>query len=175
MTKIKLRALSINDIQKTLLWNNQDDISNLYSGHPFPVNEEMERKWYDKILTSNFPISVFGIEFLEHQLLIGITVLKDINMLNRSAEFALYIGDKDYRGKGLAKEASLETLSFGFFKLGLNRIYLKVHEENNRGIKLYEGIGFRKEGLLRECIFKNNLFKNEFIFSILKEEFSGKF
>lgn len=164
----------MNDMQKTLVWNNQDDISNLYSGHPFPVNDEMEKKWYEKILTSNFPVSVFGIEFCENELLIGITVLKDINLINRSAEFAIYIGDKEYRGKGIAKEASLETMNFGFNKLGLNRIYLKVLEENEYAIKLYTSIGFQKEGMLRECIFKNNSFKNELILGILKNEINGK-
>ena len=48
MLKIKLRALTIEDMQNTLEWHNQEDISDLYSGHPFPVNAEMERRWYDK-------------------------------------------------------------------------------------------------------------------------------
>lgn len=64
MNIIKLRALSIDDKEKTLGWHNQEDIVDLYSGHPFPVNPEMEKKWYEKILTSNFPLTVFGIEFL---------------------------------------------------------------------------------------------------------------
>src|SRR5690554_4399663 len=126
MKRINLRALTLSDIDRTLDWSNNEEISNLYSGHPFPVNLEMERKWYEKILTSNFPVTVFGIEFTENKLLIGITVLKGINMIDRNAEFAIYIGDMNYKGKGLAKEATIETLKFGFYKLGLHRIYLKV-------------------------------------------------
>lgn len=171
MNEIRLRALTANDIEKTLLWHNQEDISDFYSGHPFPVNIEMERKWYDKILTSNFPVTVFGIENLENNCLIGITVLKDINLINRSAEFSIYIGDKEYRGKGFSNEATSETLRFGFFKLGLNRIYLKVLEGNEAAIKLYESAGFIKEGLFRCAVFKNNIFKNEIIMAVLKDEF----
>jgi hypothetical protein len=48
--RIKLRALTKKDIDLTLKWNNQDDIRELYLGHPFPINREMEEKWYDKIL-----------------------------------------------------------------------------------------------------------------------------
>jgi RimJ/RimL family protein N-acetyltransferase len=156
MHKINLRALTKTDIEKTLFWHNQEDISDLYSGHPFPVNIEMEQKWYEKILTSNFPVTVFGIEFVENQSLIGLTVLKDINMINRSAEFAIYVGDKEYRGKGLSMEATLETLRFGFYKLGL-----------------YKSVGFLKEGFMRGSIFKNNQFRSELLLSILKEEFHG--
>ena len=60
MDKILLRALTYSDIDKTLLWHNDSEILDLYSGHPFPVNIEMERKWYEKILMSNFPVTVFG-------------------------------------------------------------------------------------------------------------------
>jgi diamine N-acetyltransferase len=173
MKRIKLRALSTDDIDKTLNWHNQEDISDLYSGHPFPVNIEMERKWLEKVITSNFPTTVFGIEYSENKILIGITLLKDINMINRTAEYAIYIGDEQYRGKGLSLEATLETLKFGFNKLGVNRIYLKVLEENNKAIKLYQKTGFVKEGLLRSAVFKNNVFKNELVMGLLREEFNG--
>ena len=171
MNRVRLRALTSTDVDKTLEWNNQAEISNFYSGHPFPVNIEMEKKWYEKILYSNFPITVFGIEFIETKTLIGITVLKDINLINRCAEFAIYIGDKEYKGKGLSIEASNETIEFAFKKIGLNRIYLKVLTENTKAIALYEKIGFLKEGVFRETVFKNNEFKNELIMSILNNEY----
>lgn len=170
MNKVKLVALTAADIEKTHLWHNQEDISDLYSGHPFPVNIEMEQKWYEKILTSNFPVTVFGIEYIENKCLVGITVLKDINLINRSAEFAIYIGDKDYRGKGFSKEATMLTLRFGFYKLGLHRIFLKVLEENDHAISLYKSIGFVNEGLLRSSVYKNGKFLNESVFSLLSTE-----
>lgn len=170
MQRIKLRALTSLDISKTLEWHNQEDIINLYSGHPFPVNLEMEKKWYEKILFSNFPLSVFGIDFIESNTLIGITALKEINMINRNAEFAIYIGDNQFRGKGLAKEATNETLNFGFNKLGLHRIYLRVLSENLPAISLYEKLGFFKEGVLRESVFKNNKFIDEIIMSVIINE-----
>jgi len=175
MNKVRLRALTNSDTEKTLSWHNQEDISDLYSGHPFPINIEMEQKWYEKILYSNFPVTIFGIEYIENNILIGITMLKDINMINRSAEFAIYIGNKEYRGKGLSKEASIVTLKFGFKKLGLKRISLKVIEKNETAINLYKTIGFSQEGLLRNSVYKNGKFLNEIAFSILSFEFDKKY
>lgn len=175
MKRIKLRALSSNDIDTTLNWNNQEEISELYSGHPFPVNIEMEKRWYDKILTSNYPTSVFGIELIEKAKLIGLTILKDIHQINRSTEFAIYIGDNLEKGKGYSKEATLLTLQFAFFSLNLNRVFLKVLEENTTAISLYDKIGFKEEGILRESIFKKNQYKNEIIMSILKSEYCEKY
>ena len=45
MGNIQLRALTETDIPTTLAWNNQEDIKDLYAGHPFPVNYEMEKEW----------------------------------------------------------------------------------------------------------------------------------
>jgi len=171
MSRIKLRALTINDLPKTLAWHNQEDIRDLYLEHPFPVNKEMEELWYNKILKSNYPATVFGIEECKTKELIGITLLKDINNIHRKAEVALYIGDKKYRGKGLSKEATIATLSFAFEKLGLNRVYLNVLARNEAAIKLYNDLGFKKEGHLVESIFKNNKFENEIIMALLKVDF----
>lgn len=171
MGHLKLRALTTADIDKTLEWHNRGDIRDLYMNHPFPVNIETERGWYEKILTSNFPVTVFGLEHGESGKLLGISVLRDINLIHRQAEFAIYIGDEAERGKGYAREGTRLTLGFGFFKLGLNRIFLKVLTENERAVHLYRKLGFVEEGVLRECVFKNNEFKDQYVMAILKSEF----
>lgn len=170
MEKLLLRALTSSDMALTLNWNNQDDIKDLYAGHPFPVNLEMESDWYKKILHSNFPTTVFGMELIKETKLIGITILKNIDMIHRKAEFAIYIGDSSEKGKGYAKEATLKTIDFAFKKLGLNRIYLYVLKKNTTALKLYEKVGFQKEGILRNSIFKNGNFVDEMMMSILAKE-----
>lgn len=171
MGKIKLRALTINDLEKTFEWHNEEDIENLYLSHPYPVNIEMEKKWYEQILTSNIPKSVFGIELIENKELIGITVLHSINLINRTAEMGIYLGSKEFRGRGFAREASIETLKFGFYKLGLNRIQGRIIKENVDSLTLCERLGFKREGIFREAIFKNNEFKDLVLVSMLKTEF----
>jgi len=174
MKNIRLRALTITDLPLTLKWHNQRDIIEMYAGHPFPVNEEMERKWYEKILTSNFPVTVFGIELIENNKLIGLTILRDINLINRSAETAIYIGDQNERSKGYSKEALKLTLNFAFNNLGLHRVFLSVREDNVAALGLYEKLGFIREGILRDSIYKNGKYISLIIMSILEGEFYGR-
>ena len=174
MENVKLRALTITDLPLTLKWHNQPDIVEMYAGHPFPVNEEMEHKWYEKILTSNFPITVFGIELIENNKLIGLTILRDINLINRSAETAIYIGDQNERSKGYSKEALTLTLNFAFNNLGLHRVFLSVREDNIAAIGLYEKMGFIREGILRDSIYKDGKYISLIIMSILEGEFYGR-
>lgn len=149
MKSIRLRALTMSDLPLTLKWHNQPDIVDIYSGHPFPVNEEMESKWYERVQTSNIPTTVFGIETTDGPKLVGITVLKDINFIHKSAEIAIYIGDLQARGKGFSIEALQITVAFAFEHLGLNRIWLKVRSDNLAALKLYRKTGFVEEGILR--------------------------
>ena len=110
---------------------------------------------------------MFGIELLKEKKLIGLTFLKNINLIHRKAEFAIFIGEEKERGKGYSKEATLKTLKFGFNNLGLQRIYLSVQDNNETAIKLYEKVGFIKEGILRNSIFKNGAFYNELVMGLL--------
>ncbi len=173
MKTIKLRALTRKDLPLTLEWHNQVEIQDLYSGHPFPINIEFENVWYDKILTSNFPTTVFGVEHIKDEKLIGLFILKDISLIHRKAELALYIGDEKYKGKGLSKVIMRQGLDFGFNKLGLNRIDLKVIEHNSAAIGLYRSVGFFEEGVFRKSVFKDGEFRNELLMSILFEEYNA--
>lgn len=174
-SRIKLRALTMGDLPQTLAWRNQDDIMDLYASHPFPINQEMEQKWYDRILTSNIPVTPFGVEIAESKKLIGITILHGIDLINRSAGLAILIGDNNERGKGYSREALFLTLEFGFMRLGLHRIWLKVRSDNTVAYNLYKRIGFHEEGLLRDDVFKNGSYKDMAVLSILDSEFAESF
>ena len=169
--EIKLRALTHEDFDKTFQWNNDEEITNWYLSHPFPVSRENEKLWYEKILTSNIPMTVFGIESISSQELIGIASLRNINLINRSAEFGMYVGNKKFRGHGISKSVTKSILEFAFLKLGLNRVYSYIVEDNNEVWKLGEIFGFKREGTLRQSLFRRGKFINVFIYSILRSEY----
>jgi diamine N-acetyltransferase len=173
MSSVNLRALTLEDAKITWEWRNKEEISNLYSGHPFPVNYELEKAWYEKVMRSNLPTTVFAVEIIENNLseLIGLTTLTNINLINRTSDFSILIGDDKHRGKGYSKEATIKTLLFGFNELGLNRIALRVREGNDIALNLYKKIGFETEGILKQNVFRNNNYHNEIAMAILKKDF----
>jgi len=168
---VQLRALTLEDAKITWKWRNRPEIMDNYAGHPFPVNYEMEKIWYEKILYSNIPTSAFGVETVESNKLVGMVCLRNINFINRDAEIGVLIGDVKERDRGFAKAATLQCMEIAFNRMGLNRIYAKVIEDNKAALHILGKCGLKKEGILRECVFKNNQFKNQVILSILKREF----
>jgi len=88
---------------------------------------------------------------------IGVLAFLDHDPVQRKAELRKLIGDPEFRGKGLAKEATKLWLQYGSSILGLKKIYLNTLDTNIRNIKLNEELGFKVEGILRnECCIDGN-------------------
>ncbi|NEY80765.1 GNAT family N-acetyltransferase [Bacillus sp. 3H-10] len=66
-------------------------------------------------------------------------------------------------------------LDYGFSKLNLHRIEPRVYDHNERGIYVYEKLGFKKEGVLREYLFSHRRYYDLIIMSMLENEYRKKY
>jgi len=112
----------------------------------------------------------FGIFDKESQKLIGDIGVSTIDQKNKHAEIGMAIGDKNYWDKGYGTDLVKTILKFCFQELGLNKVFLDVWEENKRAIGCYLRCGFKKDGVLREHVFKDGKYYNKWIMSVLKNE-----
>jgi ribosomal-protein-alanine N-acetyltransferase len=170
---IYLRAFEPGDLELINKWHNDDEINSLTTGRKYFVSSEYDKKWLlDKMLDNKSQVYCAICEEVSKKM-IGYTGLTEIDYLNRKAFWAgLVIGDKSSRSKGYATSTSIKILSYGFYELGLNKIWgywLDDHKtaQFTTGLML----GFVKEGLLREEVFKGNKFHDVFIMSLLKVDF----
>lgn len=93
----------------------------------------------------------------------------------RISEFdrQMYLGmdlHPKHRGKGIAYEAYQLFISKLFTNESLNKISLEVLSHNHIAISLYEKIGFVKEGVKRQEVYRNGEWLDSIIMSILREE-----
>ena len=84
------------------------------------------------------------------------------------------IGDKNFWNMGFATEAKKNVLNFAFKNLKINKVISGVFVKNKANHKVNKKIGFRKEGLFKEYIYKNNQFHDVIFYSILKSKFKFK-
>lgn len=75
------------------------------------------------------------------------------------------------KGMGYGKEVMNALLKLAFEELNMNRFWLDVYPDNLIGIKLYEGIGMHKDGVLRQNYKSERGFLDQIIYSILKDEY----
>ena len=102
---------------------------------------------------------------------VGIVSLINIDYKNRSAECVIDIGEREMWGKGIGTSAMSLLLEFAFHELNLHRVYLQVFSFNDRGIKLYEKMGFTHDGRLRESLYRGGRWHDTLIMSLLQKEY----
>ena len=86
------------------------------------------------------------------------------------AEIGVILAKQYWRG-GLMTEAVTAALTFGFKKMAFNRITSFIMPTNVAAIKLATKVGFRQEGILKECKFLNGRFYDLGVFALLKKDF----
>lgn len=76
------------------------------------------------------------------------------------------------KGKGYGKEAMLAILKYAFEERTTNRFWLDVYPDNTIGIKLYEGLGMHRDGVLRQNYKSERGYLDQIIYSMLISEYS---
>lgn len=139
----------------------------MFLHYDVPICVEKTEKWFDSHLGEDTRydavIEADGVP-------VGTIGLLSIDRKNSKAEYYIAMGETSYKGKGVAKEASRLILQYGLEVLGLNRIYLFTEVENVSAQKLFERVGFVREGLIRQDIVSNGKFVDRIVYGFLKEE-----
>lgn len=108
---------------------------------------------------------------IEGNLYIGNIYLTGIDYVNRKASSHILIGNHDYWNGGYGTEAMRLLLDYAFNQRNLNRIEARVLEDNIGSRKMHEKLGYIQEGVLRQSVFKDGVYKNQICYALLKSEY----
>lgn len=79
---------------------------------------------------------------------------------------------RPYWRRGIATEAGRALMQFGFETLRLHRINVDTRMDNIASVRLMEKLGFRYEGVRRECIRnEDGTYQNWGLFGMLENEY----
>ncbi|ABZ94469.1 Acetyltransferase [Leptospira biflexa serovar Patoc strain 'Patoc 1 (Ames)'] len=166
-----LRGLQPEDAAGNYLkWFNDPEVCFGNSHGVFPVNQKSLVEYIDNSYKSNQQLVFAMIENKNHTH-IGNISLQGINWINRTAEFAIFLGEKSYWGKGLAVQAGNLIVNHGFSDMNLNRIYCGTFSNNQGMIKLAKALKMTQEGVRRKAIYKNGIYLDMIEFGVLRDEF----
>lgn len=166
---VRLRAYRKEDVPFAQEWINDPEMkTNLAPGVPYPVTLEDEEKWVAS-LSSNKDDYSFAIETLDGQYLGGCGV-NWVDWKNSRAMVGIFIGNKDYLGKGYGTDAMRVLVRFIFNEMNIHKVKLMVYAFNERAIKSYKKCGFVVEGVKRDEIFKNGKYHDELEMGLLRDD-----
>lgn len=90
---------------------------------------------------------------------------------NKSERFELRRFVISKKGMGYGKEVMNALFKFAFEELNMNRFWLDVYPDNLIGIRLYEGVGMHRDGVLRQNYKSERGYLDQIIYSMLKNEY----
>lgn len=166
LNQITLRDLKSIDIYALVRNANNIKIwKNMKDSFPYPYTLEDATAMIRYVYENNIKV-VKAIDFNgELAGIISLHIEDDVFRYN--AEIGYWLGER-YWGRGIGTKALELMTSFGFDILKLNRIYAQVFENNVGSMIILERNGYKKEGILRQAIFKEGKFLNNIIYGKLK-------
>lgn len=174
--RIRLRADERTDIPQFTTWLNDPEVRQ-HLGHYLPFSLAAEEQWYEGMLKRPREEQPLAIEIRDPASadgwrLIGNCGFMNLDWIHRQGEIGLFLGEKTCWNQGYGTEVMQLLLRHGFETLNLNRISLRVDEDNLRGIHVYEKVGFVHEGRFRQAVYKDGKYQDVLSMSILRSEWN---
>jgi RimJ/RimL family protein N-acetyltransferase len=167
-----LRPLEHEDARLVQPWFNDPEVTRFLLIHR-PMNLRAEEGFIDRLLQNEHDMALV-IVIRELDKAIGTAGLHHVDYRNRHAGFGLSIGEKAFWGQGYGTEATALVVRHAFQTLNLNRVWLHVYADNARGLRAYEKVGFRREGVLRQDNFREGRYGDTIVMGLLRAEWQER-
>lgn len=162
---IILRPITLDDTDLIVKWRNNPSVEqNFIFREKF--TSQMHENWMHTQVETGRVIQYIVEEKDDHRP-VGSVYFRDVNRLYNSAEFGIFIGEDDARGKGYGKEITSLFVNYGFESLGLHRIQLRLVKGNTAAARTYKSVGFREEGEFRDMVKLDGEYRTVIFMSIL--------
>lgn len=164
---IYLRMMTYDDTEKIVEWRNSDSVRKrfIYQGL---FTKEGHENWIKTMVETGKVVQMIICETGTDKA-VGSVYVRDIDKTHHKAEYGIFIGEKDARGKGYGTAAAKLMIQYCFDELMLHRLFLRVYAENERAIRSYEKAGFVKEAHLRDDVYIDGEYKDIILMGILKD------
>jgi RimJ/RimL family protein N-acetyltransferase len=168
---IRLRHIEREDLPNFYAWLNDPEVRRGLALY-LPLSNAEEERWYESRLNDPPDERPLAIEVEDGEMwkLIGNCGFHNIEWRNRSSEVGIFIGDKACWNRGYGTQVMRLLLRHGFNTLNLERIFLRVFEDNPRAIRAYEKAGFVHEGRMRQAEFRDGRYLDVLLMSALRSE-----
>ncbi len=162
---IYLRFMTHEDTEQIVAWRNSDSVRANFIYQALFTKESHEN-WIKTMIDTGKVVQMMICEKATGRA-VGSVYIRDIDPVHHKAEYGIFIGEEDARGKGYGTVAAKLMIRYCFEELKLHRLFLRVYAENEQAIRSYEKAGFVKEAYLHDDVFVNGRFRDIVLMGIL--------
>jgi RimJ/RimL family protein N-acetyltransferase len=166
---VVLRALEPKDVNSLYSFRNDWQVAKLLGGFSAGYSRANLEAWIrNHVNRSDEALWTIADKATDES--IGHVGLYDVDYRLRKAEFAIVIGYSERWNTGIGTRVSEEILGWAFDQLNLHKVSLVVLASNARAIHVYERLGFKRDGLLRDEQFRDGRYIDIVLMSLLEDE-----
>ena len=111
---------------------------------------------------------------IQDEKMVGDIGLKPEGYDERIVELGITLS-ASYQGQGIAREALSAVLGDLFRNHSIHRAIGYIDTENSASVKLFESLGFRREGRMLQSFNNKGVWRDEFLYAILSSEYFGDY
>lgn len=169
---IRLTAIEEEDIPVIGAWFNNVKFLRYYDMVPALPKSRKEVEQIIKGYQDSQERYIYAVRIKDSGEIIGVAGFDEIIWSNGVATVFIGIGNNKFTGRGLGKECMRLLLDYGFNELNFHRIQLNVISYNEVAIKLYESLGFKREGAYRQFIYRDGKRYDMYLYGLLRNEWN---
>jgi UDP-4-amino-4,6-dideoxy-N-acetyl-beta-L-altrosamine N-acetyltransferase len=160
--------LTLSEKMLVLKWRNSQSVRKwCYSRHIISKEEHLQFIKNLKKDNKNFYWLVECDFNLSDKQYIGVISLNKVDFINKHAYLGIY-SNPQLKGIGKILMEALKKIAFDIMKL--HTLKLEVLETNKHAIEFYKKHGFKKEGKLKEFVYKDRKWIDVIVMGIIKNE-----
>ena len=149
MNRIKLQLLTKDDLtDEYVSWHTAEHTTYFSSTKRKFLREDLIHELEEGIKAGN--LFHYGIYHIIDDKLIGVIKLGVINLIHKSSDMVVLIGDRDYLGKGIAVDAIKLGNQIAFEKHKLRKLFGGMYKQNIASVKTYLKANWIIEGVLKD-------------------------
>ena len=166
-SRLEIRPIKFSEIEEVRVFHNDPNTLKWLSDQRI-ITRLQQFLWFSRLKRTNKSERWIA-RSLSNDELISVIRLDQIDFENKNLLIGLDVVSKGRRQK-FATEIYESIIPYLFNNYHINRLSMVTLEDNIAAITLYKYLGFKQEGVLRQCYFRNGNFVNGLVFSLLKEE-----
>ena len=167
--RVYLRPVEREDLVHIRKWANDPQIRRL-TGEVRPMTAAAAERFFEKVNNDEDRVWFMVVQ-REDDRVIGEAGLLRMFPPWRATDLSIILGEVDAWGQGYGTEAIRLLLDYAFGSLNFHRVAIGVVGFNERALRFYERVGFRREGVQRDGYHYGGRYHDFVMMSMLEDEY----